>query len=219
MGLKMSNLCEYTGEFYDADYFERGKQSGKGWLENYRWMPRRSFKEALAYVDYLDLNEDSYVLDFGCSKGFIVKAMRMLEIKCDGCDISPYALSFAPEGCINCSDSSAWGTLSTRGYTHIICKDVLEHMTPDNLHNTLCKLNNIANIFMVVIPMGDCGTYRIPEYHTEISHIIAENEMWWVEAFEKANWKVVKSCNHVPGLKDNWYHIKNGNHVFYLARK
>ena len=94
----------FEGTFYDADYFEKGQESGKGWLQNYRWMPRRTFKEALAIADYLELNDSSYVLDVGCAKGFIVKAMRYLDIKADGCDISDYALSFAPEGCWNCTD-------------------------------------------------------------------------------------------------------------------
>jgi hypothetical protein len=71
---------------------------------------------------------------------------------------------------------------------------------------------------MVVVPIGDNGIYRIPEYHTEISHIIAENEDWWRFAFNKAGWRVVKDCNHVNGLKDNWYYIENGNHVFLLEK-
>ena len=87
----------FEGSFYDAEYFENGQGSGKGWLQNYRWMPRRTFKEALAIADYLELDETSHVLDVGCAKGFIVKALRALEIKADGCDISEYALSFCPE--------------------------------------------------------------------------------------------------------------------------
>lgn len=212
----MSNSCEYTGEFYDADYFERGKQSGKGWLENYRWMPQRSFKEAFAYIDYLGLDDKSYVLDFGCSKEFIVRALRELEIRCDGCDISSYALDFAPLGCVNCSTEVGWDDLISRGYTHIISKDVLEHLTPEQLNRTLLKLRSIAHKFMVVVPMGDNGIYRIPEYHSEISHIIAENETWWRTAFDNAGWKVLIECNHVPGLKDNWSYVENGNHVFVL---
>jgi len=214
----MSTSFEYTGDFYDADYFERGRQSGKGWLENYHWMPIRSIKEALAYIDYLGLDSSHKVLDFGCSKGFIVRALRFLEIQSDGCDISSYALKYAPDGCINCSADKSWDILKERNYSHIICKDVLEHLTPEQLIKTLKKLQTIANIFMVVVPMGDQGIYRIPEYHTEISHIIAENELWWENAFNKAKWVIEKNCNHISGLKDNWTYVENGNHVYVLRK-
>jgi SAM-dependent methyltransferase len=207
------------GDFYDANYYERGKSSGKGWLENYRWMPIRSFKEALAYVDYLNLNEDSYVLDIGCAKGFIVKALRELMIKADGCDISSYALRFAPSFCWNSSREISWKSHQKFGYTHAICKDVLEHVEVHQLLILLKLIKSVAPKFMCVVPMGDKGKYRIPEYHIEISHVIAEDEKWWKSIFEECGWKVIKDCYWVPGLKDNWQNIcNNGNRVFYMER-
>lgn len=217
----MQNLSEFTGDFYDADYFERGRESGKGWLTNYRWLPRRSLKEAFAYVDALDLDDKSYVLDFGCAKGFIVKALRILDIKADGCDISSYALSFAPEGCWDCSDNIAWENGCKAGYTHITVKDVFEHLTPEKLLSTLSRLHELASVIMCIVPMGDDGVYRIKEYHSEISHLIAENEEWWKQAFVKSGWTVEKDCKHVPGLKDNWQDFANGrgNRVFILKSR
>ena len=209
----MPILSRFDGSFYDADYFERGRSSGKGWLMNYHWMPRRTFKEAFAFIDYLGLDETSYVLDFGCSKGFLVRALRELEIMSDGCDISEYALSFAPKGCWNCSSQEEW---NNRKYSHIISKDVFEHLTPDQLSEILKQFLKVTSTIMCVIPMGENGVYRIPEYHTEVSHIIIENESWWRNKFKQSGWKVLKECNHVNGLKDNWFYIKDGNHVFVL---
>jgi len=197
--MKIKNVKEsehlnkpFSGDFYDADYFERGQETGKGWLQNYKWMPRRTFKEALAIADYLDLNEKSRVLDVGCAKGFIVKALRHLEIKADGCDISKYALSFAPEGCWDCS---SWEPHYNDGYTHVIIKDMLEHLTLKQLDDLLLNVAKTAQFLFCVIPMGDNGMYRIPEYHMEISHVIAENEEWWINVFEKNNWKVKTKSN------------------------
>jgi SAM-dependent methyltransferase len=208
---------EFDGAFYDADYFEKGQESGKGWLQNYRWMPRRSFREALAIIDYMQLDDQSYVLDVGCAKGFIVKALRELEIRADGCDISDYALSFAPEGCWNCSD---WTRGYDRGYTHIVIKDMLEHLTQRQLTEILNKLKNVAPQIMCVIPMGDNGIYRILEYHKEISHLIAEDEIWWMQVFATNGWKITKHDAIIPGLKDNWKNHANGlgNHVFMLSK-
>lgn len=205
----------FEGSFYDEDYFENGQESGKGWLQNYKWMPRRSFREAFGIIDYLQLNDDSYVLDVGCAKGFIVRALRELEYKADGCDISDYALSFAPDGCWNCTD---WTSHYNFGYTHIIIKDMLEHLTLEQLDEMLQTLKNIANTVLVVVPIGDDGVYRIPEYHMEISHLIAENEQWWIDTFNRNGWEIDKHAPHVTGLKDNWQGHANGvgNHVYVI---
>jgi len=210
---------EFTGDFYDEDYFQRGQQSGKGWLTNYHWMPRRTFREAFAFIDTLGLDENSKVLDFGGAKGFIVKALRILEIDADVCDISDYALSFAPEGSWNSSVEENW-KLHEGKYTHIISKDVFEHLNPDQLNATLMKLQKIAPKMMCVVPLGDRGVYRIPEYHLEISHLIAENEDYWRDMFEKSGWNVVQEFKHISGLKDSWYlQNKDGNHVFVLEHE
>ena len=207
---------EFDSNFYDADYFERGQESGKSWLQNYRWMPRRTFREAFGFIDYLGLDNDSYVLEVGCAKGFLVKALRELHIKTDGCDISDYALSFAPEGCWKCTD---WSLKYDSGYTHIIIKDMLEHLTHRQLRQLLQDLKGISSTLMCVVPMGDNGKYRIPEYHMDVSHLIAEDETWWSNFFEDCGWRVVKSTNHVLGIKDNWQSHADGrgNHSFVIS--
>lgn len=213
----MYNNKEFTGDFYNEDYYERGKETGKGWLSNYHWMPRRTFKEAFAFIDTLNLDENSYILDWGGAKGFIVRALRELEIKADVCDISDYALQFAPNGSWNCSRDESWEEHRDQ-YTHIIIKDTLEHLTKNQLQEMLQKFKIVAPKIMCVIPMGDNGIYRIPEYSVEVSHLIAEDENWWRNEFWKGGWRVVKECYHVPGLKDTWAHIEKGNYVFVLEK-
>lgn len=214
----MSILSNIDGSFYNDEYYESGRTTGKSWLMNYSWMPRRSFREALTYIDYLNLDENSCVLDLGCAKGFTVRALRELEIKTDGCDISSYALSFAPKGCWNCSDVKSWDEHT--GYTHIILKDVFEHLTVEQLNNILLTLKSISPIIMCVIPIGDNGIYRIPEYHLDKSHIIAENEEWWSNKFIENGWNIKKECSHLNGIKDNWLSYANGlgNHIYVLEK-
>ena len=203
------------GSFYDEDYFERGIETQKSWYTDYHWMPQRSFREALLYIDCLKLDETSYVLDYGTAKGFLVKALRELEIKTDGCDISEYALSFAPKGCWNCSVPSHW---ENRDYTHVVAKDVFEHLTTERLIQTLERLVAISSNLMCVVPMGDNGTYRIREYHADVSHLIAENENWWRDKFYKTGWKIIQESYHIKGLKDNWAYMPEGNRVFVLEK-
>lgn len=213
----------YNGDFYDKDYYENGPDSGKGWLKNYKWMPRRSFKEAFAYINYLGLDENCKVLDVGTAKGFIVRALNELEIPAEGCDISDYALSQAGDSYHfwNCSTDESWDIHKKQNYTHAISKDVFEHLTKEQLPEVLNNIGKLVNTIMCVVPMGDNGKYRIPEYHQEISHIICENEDWWADKFEECGWEVVKSCPHVEGLKDNWQteDMLIGNHVFVLKKK
>jgi len=215
----IQNSCEFpNGKFFDADYFERGKQSGKGWYENYRWMPERSMKEAEAVIKALNLNKNSKVLDVGCAKGFLVKALRNKRIKADGCDISEYALNFAPKGCWICDMVNLW---DNRQYTNAFCKDVLEHCNLKQLDVLLKCIAKVSSVFMCIVPMGDSGKYRISEYVNEISHIIAEDENWWRKTFNRNGWKIISETAHLPGLKDNWQSFADGigNRVFILWRK
>ena len=144
---------EFTGEFFDKEYFETGRETGKSWYENYRWMPQRSFREALAIIDYLHLDENSYVLEIGTAKGFLVRALRELEIKADGCDISSYALSFSPEGCWNCSDGKSWDEHSNFGYTNIVVKDMLEHLNKQQLEASLNNFSKVAKEMLCIVPI------------------------------------------------------------------
>ncbi len=85
------------GAVYDADYYERGVESGKSCYSNYRWLPELTIPMAMVLIDTLGIRPDQRVLDFGCAKGFVTKALRMLRRDAWGIDISRYALSQAPE--------------------------------------------------------------------------------------------------------------------------
>lgn len=214
-----NKIEKINSSFFDKEYFENGIESGKSWYVNYKWQPQRSFREGLALIDVLALNENSRVLDIGCGKGFLVRALNELEILAEGCDISEYALSFAPSCCWNCSSENSWKD-HYGVYTNIIIKDMLEHLTIEQLDIMLLDMKKLATSAIIIVPMGDLNTYRIPEYHCDKSHLIIENEEWWEKKFENNGWTVVKNFNYIKGIKDSWYH-KNprGNRVFVLEKK
>ena len=54
------------GTIYDADYYERGIESGKSLYQNYRWMPEATMSMAMALIDYLVIRRGDSVLDLGC---------------------------------------------------------------------------------------------------------------------------------------------------------
>jgi hypothetical protein len=207
----------FDGSYFDEDYFEHGRETGKSYYENYHWIPNRSFREARSFITELKLTKKDFILDFGTAKGFLVRAFRELGYYCDGCDISEYALSFAPAGCWNCSELSKFQNYS---YTQVVSKDVFEHLNKELLLETLIALKNIANNITCIVPLGDNGQYRIPEYHLDPSHLIAENEEWWRSTFMGVGWEVKKELDHIDGIKDNWYSSNPiGNRVFILEKK
>ena len=82
-------------ELYDREYFENGIITGKSCYQNYRWMPETTIKMAFNIIKYLHLPEGARFLDFGCAKGYLVKALRLLDIDAYGCDVSKYTIEMA----------------------------------------------------------------------------------------------------------------------------
>ena len=208
----------FNGKRFDETYYENGVSSGISCYENYRWIPERSFLEAAAFIRYVEIGSESKIIDVGCAKGFLVKALRMLGIIADGCDISEYAIDFAPFGCWNCSSKEAWEKRKD-WYTNALLKDTLEHCTYEELPILLECILKIAEYFTCIVPLGNDGNYNIKEYHKDISHIIIEDETWWRNTFEHNGWEIIKEDYRVVGLKDNWSHVNNGNYIFHMKRK
>ena len=116
-------------EYFNEDYYERGAETGKSLYSHYRWMPELTIPMAHHIAKDMDLHEDEKVLDFGCAKGFTVKALRLLGYKAYGVDVSEYAISQIEE------NTRRWcGVIKPQeplvcaegGYDWILCKDILE---------------------------------------------------------------------------------------------
>jgi predicted TPR repeat methyltransferase len=206
--------------FYDKDYYENGIVSGKSCYVNYRWMPELTIKMANRIVRYLNININDVVLDFGCAKGYIVKALRILDINAFGCDISQYAINSVD------SDARDYCYLvknnifeNNRKYDWLITKDVLEHMNEADIDKLLSQgLNNVKSMFHV-IPLGNNGKFIVPEYHDDPSHIQIQSKGWWIEKFQEHGWEVIKFDYRVDGIKDNWTErYEFGNGYFTLSK-
>ena len=74
---------------FTKDYYEDGVRKHISGYENYKWMPTRSIPEAL---DIQNNFEFDTCVDYGCAKGFLVHALRILGSKAYGEDISEYAI-------------------------------------------------------------------------------------------------------------------------------
>ena len=213
----LKKIFKELGEEYNEDYFERGLQAGVSNYQNYRWMPDFTIPMAMTIIDYLKLTREHKILDFGCAKGYLVKALRMLYRKAWGVDISKYAID-------NCHpDVSEYcvkmGTNLHRSlpklFDYCIAKDVFEHIDEGGLKFILSRLN-CKRIF-AVIPLGDSEYYRAPLNNCDKTHQICANEYWWITFFKENGWEIEDFKLQIPGIKDAYYEKYPDAHGFFLA--
>jgi cyclopropane fatty-acyl-phospholipid synthase-like methyltransferase len=212
---------EPTADFYDEKYFEDGVASGKSCYTNYRWIPELTIPMAHHYIRELNIRENESVLDVGCSKGYFVKALRLLGIEAFGTDVSKYAIdnvdSEIKKYCKLVDDNNLCPF--NRRFHWVVTKDVLEHMTDKNLEAFFRVYSEKADYMHHVVPLGDDGKFRIPEYHLDKSHIQIFNEEWWSGLFKRYGWEVIGFKYKTAGIKEAWSkHHPKGNGFFTLVR-
>ena len=145
---------------FTKEYYEDGVRNHISGYEDYRWMPTRSIPEAL---DIKHKFEFDTCVDYGCAKGFLVHALRIIGCKAFGEDISDYAISHChPEV------KDYVSTPNANRYDLLICKDVLEHVEVDDMPSVLQSFKKKSNQFFFAVPLGDNDRFRIREYEVDI---------------------------------------------------
>lgn len=197
---------------YDADYYERGVELGISGYTSYRWMPEMTIPLAHEIVTQLGIEKHERIMDFGCAKGYLVKALRLLHHDAMGLDISEYALSQAPEDVkpyLKKFNGSIWDTVDW-----IIAKDVLEHVSYEELPALLYNMRGATNHLFIVVPLGDGKKYVIPEYEKDTTHVIREGLDWWREQLQRARFELKLASTYMPNIKENWARYEGGNGFF-----
>ena len=197
---------------YNEDYYERGVQTGMSLYENYHWIPELTVPMAMAMIDYLGIQRGDRVLDYGCAKGYLVKAMRWLSRDAWGYDTSNYAIANADAESKLFVSTHLWNIR----FRYAIAKDVLEHINENDISFMLNAIP--ANVLFVTVPLGDGTKYNVPAYEMDVTHKIRQPLDWWVEMIRKAGWRVTSAKLRVEGIKDNWAMFKDGNGFITAAR-
>lgn len=193
---------DYAASKYDSDYYLRGKQTGKSLYEDYKWLPHLTIPMCQAVINYLGIRRDHTILDFGCARGYAVKAMRILGYDAYGQDVSEWAISNCDE---DIKESVRLLDRVTHPFDWIIAKDVLEHI-PD----IQVAINNILTFAKIgvfaVVPLSkeDGGKYVLDAYEKDVTHVHRLTLASWVRLFLSRGWDV-KATYRVPGIKDNHY--------------
>lgn len=208
-------MIEVDASYYSKDYFERGIETGKSNYSCYRWIPELTIPMTMAMIDFLHIEKPQLILDYGCAKGYLVKAFRTLNRLAFGVDISAYALSNLHPDVINyCYHVEL---MSTNCFDFCIAKDVFEHISPDRLLNILEKIN--AEKLFTIIPLGKDGKYNASVNNLDKSHVICEPSEWWIKFFKNTKWKLESFSNTVEGIKESYKDIPEAHGFFVLKRR
>ena len=198
---------------YDSDYFLRGKQTGKSCYENYRWLPDLTIPMVGAIVSYLGVEPSASVLDFGCARGYTVRAFCEMGYNAFGIDASEWAVT-------NCDPLVRDYLYHRNGmyinhingrFDWILAKDVLEHV-PDavGVVNNLLEHARVGVFAVVPLAEVDNEKYTIRCYEKDITHIHRLTLATWVSYFLQPGWEVTASYR-VKGVKDNYSGFATGN--------
>ena len=204
---------------YDHDYYEKGVESGKSLYSNFRWMPELTIPMCAEIMFKLEITENQSILDFGCAKGYVVKAFRLLHRQAYGVDISKYAIQCAPrdvENYIKLIDDTDKIPLihKNKKYDWVIAKDVFEHIDYNSIDCVLKNIREACDNILVVVPLGDGKTYNVPSYELDKTHIIREDLSWWHNKLSTSGFNVSHSSYEFGHIKENWSTFKESNGFF-----
>lgn len=187
--------------YFDEDYYLRGPSTGKSNYEDYKWLPEKTMPLVQAIQKYLRMASNSTVLDFGCSRGYVVKALRLIGMDAYGVDISKWAIE-------NC-DPDVKGFVSTDFnsllYDYVVTKDTLEHIPYTELPKTVnFLLSKTVDSLFIVVPLTwkDGGDYIYKGDNSDPSHQIRWCLITWLEFLQDINQSfVINGSLFIPGIK------------------
>lgn len=198
-------------ELYDRDYFEYGIETGKSNYSRYRWIPELTIPMAMTMIDYLGIKPHHNILDFGCAKGFLVKAFRWLNREAYGFDISKYAINNCdPEVETFCYNGNPYGFTP---FDFCIAKDVFEHISLRELEQFLSK--DVADVFFAIIPLGENGKFRAPANNFDTTHVNCMTEDQWIQFFADNHLGCKEFRFEIKGIKDSYYEKYPKAHGFF----
>jgi cyclopropane fatty-acyl-phospholipid synthase-like methyltransferase len=201
-------------EIYDKDYFENGVEIGKSGYTNYRWLPERAYREVRAVINLLGIEPGQTVLDFGCAKGYWVRAFREYGINAYGCDTSDYALSNADD---NVKDFLT-KDIPDRKFDFIVSRNTFEHIDAEELAIILKKFATLTDVLFFTVPLIDPQTRDYVMQMPDITHKIRWTNSQWLTFVEDCGWIHTNAFPFIDGLHDNLRQYPNSI-GYYLVKQ
>lgn len=188
-------------ETFNEDYFLRGVETGLSNYTDYKWLDS-TMQLAGSFMDHVGLELTDTVADFGCARGYFVKALRRYGIRAYGYDISRWAID---NGDPEIKDYLfLYNELLSRSCDWVYAKDVIEHVPEAILLETAMTLLHAARKgLFIIVPLTDSnGEYIRIEDRQDVTHQIRWELADWMKFLsECAPDFIVNGSYHIPGLK------------------
>lgn len=199
-------------EVYDADYYLRGTTSGKSLYCDYRWLPRLTIPMVKRIIEHCGIEKNHRVLDFGCARGYVVRAFRELGFNAFGADVSEWALANADEAAYPFVDTvQAMLKNSDDKYDWIVAKDVLEHVVDvQNVINDIMASAQVGVFAVVPLSLFDGHPYVVASYEQDVTHVHRLCLGTWAGMFMRPGWSV-DGRYALSGVKGNYASWEKGN--------
>ncbi len=157
-------------------------------------------------------------MDFGCAKGYLVHAFRLLGISACGVDVSEYAISQASREVEPFVKKISPCSTDFDFCDFLIAKDVLEHIPYEVIDEQLAIIRKKCKSIFSIMPLGQNGKYIIPAYEFDKSHHIRESADWWADRFNQAGFNDLQITTDLGVFKANWSQINPDGNVLIIGR-
>lgn len=129
-------------------------------------------------LDWVKRNNFKEILDIGSGRGHYLKFLSENGIKTTGLEPSRYIFDNLKEFQIVNDDILGFSNYS-RSWEALICMDVLEHIEPDKIEETLKALSTLSKHAL----LGIANHSDI--WHGHELHLIREGPRWWMDELSK----------------------------------
>lgn len=190
-------------ELFGKNYYMNGVESGLSNYVDYKWLPELTLAMARSFMEIFGVDKGDTVLDFGCARGYFVKALREHYVEAFGVDISEWAINNCDKDVVGCVFNKLEYCPSP--FDYIFSKDTFEHIPTEELTKILEKLFSIcgkAVIFIVPLAKSEGGEYIYPNDELDKTHIHRKTLQGWVDLIEPfAKDFTIFVSNKIPSLK------------------
>lgn len=180
-------------QIYDKDYFENGVGTKKSNYFDYSWARLGSYFQKTA-KHIVNKFSPSSVLDVGCAKGFLVKALVELGVDAYGVDPSEYAFNEVPADIKGRTVIGAAQQLhdEDNSFDLVTCFDVLEHIPEKDVPQVLSEMLRVSKQWLIIRVV----TKELPN-DVDANHAIIREKDWWIEKIKEAGGIVEPTENYV----------------------
>jgi len=146
---------EDAKEWYGA-YYHSGEGRDKGWhgLVRGYWEDNNRWQKIAG--DIVGLLHPKTILELGCGRGSLVKALRDIGVDAHGIDISEWAINNPMDEsikpflqCIPAQDFPI-----DKKYDAVIGFDIIEHLPYDFYDKLFSNIKAVTDILLVTVPSG-----------------------------------------------------------------